>query len=250
MIRRVEKDNRIIFVISMKREIDLDALNLLAAAENKLLCPCAYQAVGRNHNLIYQLETYQSIKEFIEALNVEEQIMEEILVSTCESEAETSLLNENIDNQVLESEGETTILSQQTTAFMVNEFSECETTVLSDMAVPVVEESHASDGMHDLFLVRVSSGERIHINKPVYSIGKDINNMDYVLGNEAVAKGAAIYAKMLSEEGKQLDVKQTFKKKKLSRISTCSYGVAARLGADGEERICNIILKGTELCRD
>ena len=300
----------------MALEMDLDALNSLAAVENNLLCPCSYQAMGRKHNLIYQfhgptltsiasqkmnymnfcrllkagielvdylqtknmylkniqikgkdifyeieqfqfvylpvqqskdisikkfflklvhvvpskdegiaslkkqlkgLETYQSIKEFIEALSVKEKIVEEMSVSIYESEAETSLLNENMDQQVLESEGETTllaqqeaepelpqeeesegettILSQETTAFMVNEFSECETTVLSDMVMPVVEETHAGGGMYDLFLLRVSSGERIHINKSVYSIGKDINNMDYVLGNASVSRNhATIYS--------------------------------------------------------
>ena len=67
--------------------------------------------------------------------------------------------------------------------------------------------------------------------------------------DEAVAKGAAIYAKLLSgtSQGKRLSVKKSFKPKRLHRISTRSYGLAALLGEDGERKVCNIIFRSTEL---
>ncbi len=67
--------------------------------------------------------------------------------------------------------------------------------------------------------------------------------------DEAVAKGAAIYAKLLSDDssGKRLAVKKSFEPKRLNRISTRSYGLVALLGEGGERKICNIIYRSTEL---
>lgn len=67
--------------------------------------------------------------------------------------------------------------------------------------------------------------------------------------DEAVAKGAAIYAKLLSNNSQEnkLTVKKSFKLKKLNRISTRSYGLVAMLGEGGERKICNIIYRSAEL---
>lgn len=67
--------------------------------------------------------------------------------------------------------------------------------------------------------------------------------------DEAVAKGAAIYAKLLSDSSKgiKLSVKKSFKPKRLNRISTRSYGLAALLGDGGEQKICNMIFRSAEL---
>ncbi len=67
--------------------------------------------------------------------------------------------------------------------------------------------------------------------------------------DEAVAKGAAVYAKILSgtSKEKRLSVKKSFKPKHLNRVSTRSYGLAARLGDDGERKICNMIFRSAEL---
>lgn len=67
--------------------------------------------------------------------------------------------------------------------------------------------------------------------------------------DEAVAKGAAVYAKALSNpsKNKTFSVKRTFKPKKLNRISTRSYGLEALLGDGGERRICNMIYRSEEL---
>lgn len=67
--------------------------------------------------------------------------------------------------------------------------------------------------------------------------------------DEAVAKGAAIYAKLLSDstKGLRLSIKKSFRPKKLNRISTRSYGLAALLGDGGEKKVCNMIYRSSEL---
>lgn len=67
--------------------------------------------------------------------------------------------------------------------------------------------------------------------------------------DEAVAKGAAIYAKLISNssDGTRFSVKKSFKPKKLNRISTRSYGLMALLGEGGERKICNMIYRLAEL---
>lgn len=153
-----------------------------------------------------RFQIYSQIKDSISSLeqkekmveNVSESINESISGNTIEnvseSEAETSLLNSDC-NIMPESEGETTILSEHTTAFLPNEFSECETTVLSNLQAPYEDEILTKEGLYELYLLRVSSGEQIHINKPIYSIGKDVSSMDYVLGNASVSRNhATIYS--------------------------------------------------------
>lgn len=65
--------------------------------------------------------------------------------------------------------------------------------------------------------------------------------------DEAVAKGAAVYGKMLSEKGKMVRIRHSFVPKKLNRISARSYGIAALLGEHGQRKICNMIYKSSEL---
>lgn len=67
--------------------------------------------------------------------------------------------------------------------------------------------------------------------------------------DEAVAKGAAVYAKMLSGTSKEkmLSIKQSFRPKHLNRVSTRSYGLAALMGENGERKICNMIFRSEEL---
>lgn len=65
--------------------------------------------------------------------------------------------------------------------------------------------------------------------------------------DEAVAKGAAVYAKRIAQKAKRFRVRQSFAPKKLNRISARSYGIAALLGDFGEKRICNMIFKSADL---
>lgn len=112
---------------------------------------------------------------------------ETTLLSQPEPEGETTLLSQP------EPEGETTFLEPQTTAFLPNESAECETTFLANDVVVRREQPNTAGGF-DLYLLRVGTGEQIHINKTGYSIGKDIHNMDYVLGNASVSRNhASIY---------------------------------------------------------
>ena len=130
------------------------------------------------------------MKDYINTIGIKEKMEISMEECVCETEAETSLLNADEDI-VSEDEGETTVLSQHITDFLPNEFSECETTVLSDAAMPDDGEIITKEGAYDLYLLRISSGGRIHINKPIYSIGKDVNQMDYVLGNASVSRNHA-----------------------------------------------------------
>lgn len=67
--------------------------------------------------------------------------------------------------------------------------------------------------------------------------------------DEAVARGAAVYAKLISDTShdKRLVVKKSYKPKHLNRISTRSFGLAAMIGEDGERKVCNIIFRSEEL---
>lgn len=113
--------------------------------------------------------------------------------SKAESESETTVLSNN-RVQETDTEGETTILSEHTTEFLTNESAECETTFLSEMPLREEFKNLDSDVECELFLLRVGTGEQIHINKSQYSIGKDIQTMDYVLGNQSVSRNhATIY---------------------------------------------------------
>lgn len=136
------------------------------------------------------LGTFELMKDYINTIGIKEKMEISMEECVCETEAETSLLNADEDI-VSEDEGETTVLSQHITDFLPNEFSECETTVLSDAAMPDDGEIITKEGAYDLYLLRISSGGRIHINKPIYSIGKDVNQMDYVLGNASVSRNHA-----------------------------------------------------------
>ena len=73
---------------------------------------------------------------------------------------------------------------------------------------------------------------------------------DVVAGDqdEAVAKGAAVYAKLLAgSAGGHPPVKQAAPEKRLNRICTRSYGLAAMMGEDGERKVCNMIFRSAEL---
>lgn len=67
--------------------------------------------------------------------------------------------------------------------------------------------------------------------------------------DEAVALGAAVYAKRISETQKEIAVKHSYKenKKKLQTVSARSYGIAVQRGEEGEKKILNVIPQGTEL---
>lgn len=58
---------------------------------------------------------------------------------------------------------------------------------------------------------------------------------------EAVARGAAVYAQML------YDGEKVHKVRRLQNISTHSYGIAAQLGTNGEKKVCHLIKKGMSL---
>lgn len=116
------------------------------------------------------------------------------MVEYTDSEKETTLLSQQQVVDEPETEGENTILSQHTTAFLPSDSAECETTFLSDNMVHSQIKETSADGEYELYLLRVCSGEQIHINKSEYSIGKDMNTMDYILGNESVSRNhATIY---------------------------------------------------------
>lgn len=120
-----------------------------------------------------------------------------------QEEAGTTILNEQEEEAgttlLKEQESGTTLLQQQaeqdlcTTAYFTNQFGECETTVLSDMAVHEREEKVSFEKEHyNLYLLRNSTGEKIHVNKSIFQIGKDFRQMDYVLGSESVSRKHAI----------------------------------------------------------
>ena len=66
--------------------------------------------------------------------------------------------------------------------------------------------------------------------------------------DEAVAKGAAVYAKLLdSSAGGHSSARYAAPKKRLNRICTRSYGLAAMMGEDGKRKVCNMIFRSAKL---
>lgn len=111
-----------------------------------------------------------------------------------EQEGETTFLSQTETIEQEEEEGETTVLTQHTTEFLPNISAECETTFLSETPFHKEPIEIETGEEYNLFLLRVGTGEEIHISKSNYSIGKDIQTMDYVLGNQSVSRNhATIY---------------------------------------------------------
>lgn len=65
--------------------------------------------------------------------------------------------------------------------------------------------------------------------------------------DEAVALGAAVYAKRISASQKEMEIKHSYRNKELKTVSARSYGIAVQLGDDGEKKIFNMIPRGTQL---
>lgn len=307
MIQNINKNNKISFLFSKSKSIDLDALNLLAGESEQILCCCSYYEYDGRHRLDYDVwvpnnmylqkdsfelgnlfcaclalfevtdkyklnlanfkiqskyifndkDKYQFIyipvvtkkqiskkafiiklllqfrkkdlrivdfireirrmKPDVSVLDILEEYMnitvlqsksinsegqcndsdeETTILSENEndSESDTTLLTNNSEVEELDTEGETTILNEHTTEFLTSDSAECETTFLSDKPLFGSEKKLDLNAECTLFLLRVGTGEQIHINKPEYSIGKDIRTMDYVLGNQSVSRNhATIY---------------------------------------------------------
>lgn len=126
-----------------------------------------------------------------------------------QSEGETTILSQEPYN-----EGETTILSQEseTTLFTSNPFSESETTILSQepqgegettilsggsgesettlfgMGISAGEVMQAADAEIKLEITDNHSGRKQTVNKNVFLIGKDANNMDFVVDDRSVSR--------------------------------------------------------------
>ena len=154
-----------------------------------------------------------------------------------ESEYETTVLSNSCEQET-DTEGETTILSEHTTEFIINESAECETTFLSEMPIFEGFKNMDSDAECALFLLRVGTGERIHINKDEYSIGKDIHSMDYILGNQSVSRNhATIY-----REGKKY-----FLADNGSTNGTTIEGIRVQVGDSAELSDGDIVSLGNEV---
>lgn len=133
-----------------------------------------------------------------------------------DSEGETTLLNmpsEQEDNIEAVSEmGQTTILSRtelensiltvktKETAFVADESSEYETTLLSAKEEVHNKEIESKDF---LYLIRKSSGGKITVDVTPFTIGNDDTNMDYVLEADSVSRH---HATIIYEDGNYLVV--------------------------------------------
>lgn len=154
-----------------------------------------------------------------------------------ESESETTFLSQPENEEPQEDDG-TTILTHQTTEFLPSESAECETTFLSEGPLHVERKAMEKDGQYTLFLLRVGTGEQIHINKFPYSIGKDVKTMNYVLGNQSVSRDhASIYIEdnkfYLTDNG--------------STNGTTIEGIRVQLGERAELSDGDIISLGNEV---
>ena len=108
---------------------------------------------------------------------------------------ETTILNKtNSDNSMNDAYG-----TVKPTAFIQNDLSETETTVLT--AFPDLSEKkiNISDehSIH-LYLIRNSNGEKKEVNITPFAIGKDPLNVDYIVDSESVSRN---HATIIYEEG-------------------------------------------------
>lgn len=160
-------------------------------SKKKFVVKLFAQFIGKDSKVTSLLKRVKGLKTdatVVDCLREYVNFAEETSIANAEDEIEF------FSESVVEAEGETTILSQHTTEFLTNDSAECETTFLSETPFCKEPKEMMSDGEYTLFLLRVGTGEQIHINKSQYSIGKDIQTMDYVLGNQSVSRNhATIY---------------------------------------------------------
>ena len=141
------------------------------------------------------------------------------------------------------------------------EFEEC-TAHLLKKAMTVLEETKATledKGVFTLDQIILCGGatRMPQIKKGIMEIYPDVNIYEKDQ-DQAVAKGAAIYAKALlsekqptvnkgklSSDGNQKGDLVT-KTKKLNRVTSRSYGILAYVG-DNERKVCNMIMQNQEL---
>lgn len=133
---------------------------------------------------------------------------EEGETSLLSGEAETSLLSsEPIIYENSDTEGETTVLSQQIyenesaklTEFISDNSAEYETTVLTSQPI-VQRQINISDmgGNYSLHLMRTLNGEDVPVYVTPFTIGKDSSNVDYVLNGYGVSRQ---HATIMYEDG-------------------------------------------------
>ena len=132
------------------------------------------------------------------------------------AEGETTVLSQaDFDSMNGSSEGETTVLSQvnydeddelrvetqttSTTMYYADESSECATTVLTSEPVFAHHVTAGEiDSDYSLYFIRNLNGEKISIDVTPFTIGKDSNNMDFVINNNSVSRH---HATIIYEDG-------------------------------------------------
>ncbi len=110
-----------------------------------------------------------------------------ILSQEPQGEGETTILSQELQN-----EGETTILSQEPqgegeTTILSGGSGESETTLFG-MGISAGEVMQAADAEIKLEITDNHSGRKQTVNKNVFLIGKDANNMDFVVDDRSVSR--------------------------------------------------------------
>ena len=120
-----------------------------------------------------------------------------------EPEGETSLLGLAYQNMRDENGGQKTvysgITSERFTAFIQDESSEYETTVLTAQPQEVQHTViTGQNSAYSLSLIRNSTGEKVAVEITPFAIGKDRQSVDYVLDNDSVSRN---HATIIFEDG-------------------------------------------------
>ena len=129
-----------------------------------------------------------------------------------QEEEETTLLSGQGETTMLSSTGSDYVVdfprdhpagASQATEILENEFSESETTLLSsqheamNISIELGEQAE-NDSRDVLYIVENKTGEKITVDKNVFMIGKDAQNMDYVISDNSVSRH---HATITCEEG-------------------------------------------------
>ena len=78
--------------------------------------------------------------------------------------------------------------AEEMTSYMPDNFSEGETTLLTESPIQALAASKKQDVNEALYLLRCNTGERIPVTGNFFLVGKDAANMDYAVNNNTVSR--------------------------------------------------------------
>ncbi len=171
-------------ILSQESETTLFTSNPFSESETTIL---SQEPQGEGETTILSQEPYSEGETTILSQEPQGEGKTTILSQELQNEGETTILSQELQN-----EGETTILSQEPqgegeTTILSGGSGELETTLFG-MGISAGEVMQAADAEIKLEITDNHSGRKQTVNKNVFLIGKDANNMDFVVDDRSVSR--------------------------------------------------------------